>query len=60
MINLYEFFELIERIKNEKINPVLKFQRYRELSNQPERLNDLDHIVNYNDMICDSPNNANK
>lgn len=27
---------------------------------QPERLNPEDHIVEANDMVCDSPNNGNK
>lgn len=27
---------------------------------QPERLNPEDHIVNLNNMICESPNIANK
>ncbi len=30
------------------------------ISKQPERLNETDHIVDANDMICESPNNANK
>lgn len=31
-----------------------------EIYNQPERLNPTDHIVESNEMVCDSLNTANK
>lgn len=37
MIDLYEFFEFIEKCKKDKIDYTIRFQRNNQLSDQPER-----------------------